>query len=73
MASHQCSIFSAYLILLICPVKNGGITIAHDDKGIIRSIAFNKDVSTLWPVGLSVPKWQTRRQTVGRIFRVTGC
>ncbi|MEQ5100513.1 thioredoxin family protein, partial [Enterobacter hormaechei] len=25
-ASHQCSIFSAYLILLICPVKNGGIT-----------------------------------------------
>ena len=26
MASHQCSIFSAYLILLICPVKNGGIT-----------------------------------------------
>ncbi|WP_213838875.1 hypothetical protein, partial [Enterobacter hormaechei] len=26
-ASHQCSIFSAYLILLICPVKNGGITI----------------------------------------------
>ena len=30
MASHQCSIFSAYLILLICPVKNGGIT---DDSG----------------------------------------
>ncbi len=28
MASHQCSIFSAYLILLICPVKNGGITSA---------------------------------------------
>ncbi|MEG6449822.1 glycine radical domain-containing protein, partial [Enterobacter cloacae] len=26
-ASHQCSIFSAYLILLICPVKNGGITV----------------------------------------------
>ena len=31
MASHQCSIFSAYLILLICPVKNGGITL--DDFG----------------------------------------
>lgn len=29
MASHQCSIFSAYLILLICPVKNGGITEAQ--------------------------------------------
>ena len=32
MASHQCSIFSAYLILLICPVKNGGITITSIDK-----------------------------------------
>jgi hypothetical protein len=30
------------------------IKIAYDDKGIIRSIAVNKDVSTLWPVGLSV-------------------
>ncbi|XPP72700.1 tail fiber assembly protein [Serratia liquefaciens] len=30
------------------------IKIAYDDKGIIRSIAVNKEVSTLWPVGLSV-------------------
>lgn len=30
------------------------IKIAYDDKGIIRSIAANKDVSTLWPAGLSV-------------------
>lgn len=30
------------------------IKIAYDDKGIIRSIAANKDISTLWPAGLSV-------------------
>jgi hypothetical protein len=30
------------------------IKFAFDDKGIIRSIADNKDVSTLWPVGFSV-------------------
>jgi hypothetical protein len=30
------------------------IKIAYDGKGIIRSIAANNDVSTLWPEGLSV-------------------
>jgi hypothetical protein len=30
------------------------IKFAFDDKGIIRSIADNNDVSTLWPVGFSV-------------------
>ncbi|EKF65192.1 putative tail fiber assembly protein [Serratia plymuthica A30] len=30
------------------------IKIAYDEKGIIRSIAANKDVSTLWPAGLNV-------------------
>ncbi|WP_419246202.1 tail fiber assembly protein [Serratia sp. NFX21] len=30
------------------------IKIAYDDKGIIRSIAANKDVSTLWPAGMNV-------------------
>lgn len=30
------------------------IKFAYDEKGVIRSIANNKDVSTLWPVGLSV-------------------
>jgi hypothetical protein len=30
------------------------IKFAYDDKGIIRSIADNNDVSTLWPVGFSV-------------------
>lgn len=30
------------------------IKIAYDDNGIIRSIAANKDVSTLWPAGLNV-------------------
>jgi hypothetical protein len=30
------------------------IKIAYDEKGIIRSIAANNDVSTLWPEGLSV-------------------
>ena len=39
MASHQCSIFSAYLILLICPVKNGGITVsAHSLYKWLRAI-----------------------------------
>ncbi|HEB0051316.1 TPA: tail fiber assembly protein [Serratia marcescens] len=30
------------------------IKVAYDEKGIIRSIAANNDISTLWPVGLSV-------------------
>ena len=30
------------------------IKIAYDEEGIIRSIAANKDVSTLWPAGLNV-------------------
>lgn len=30
------------------------IKIAYDNNGVIRSIAANKDVSTLWPVGFSV-------------------
>ncbi|CUW23362.1 Caudovirales tail fibre assembly protein [Serratia grimesii] len=30
------------------------IKIAYDSNGVIRSIAANKDVSTLWPAGLSV-------------------
>ena len=40
MASHQCSIFSAYLILLICPVKNGGITNWTGHTGFIHNVLY---------------------------------
>ncbi|WP_199637476.1 tail fiber assembly protein [Serratia sp. PAMC26656] len=46
------------------------IKIAFDNKGIIRSIAANKDVSTLWPVGLSVA--EVRDTTANRRADISG-
>lgn len=48
MASHQCSIFSAYLILLICPVKNGGITDPHDFSNSQTLIPARESTSVDW-------------------------
>lgn len=45
MASHQCSIFSAYLILLICPVKNGGITITDTTERLLNQYVADAQAS----------------------------
>lgn len=56
MASHQCSIFSAYLILLICPVKNGGITDPQSIVAIGSSTGGTEALrQVLTPLPASVP------------------
>lgn len=46
------------------------IKIAYDSNGVIRSIAVNKDVSSLWPVGFSVA--EVRDTTANRRADISG-
>lgn len=46
------------------------IKIAYDSNGVIRSIADNNDVSTLWPAGLSVA--EVRNTTANRRADISG-
>lgn len=55
MASHQCSIFSAYLILLICPVKNGGITTPALLNRLPKEGVADKELSALLAGNQLVP------------------